>query len=144
MESSPILTGNEVVDSLQVLQATSDALVRDEFLKRMHVGKMVELQPGADRLIGQRFLVGSNLLLAQRPGGDPKKRLLFEHGLLFEGILDSYEYILDNGIPLDSLMLDFVEPAVVGVAPEEETFFKVLKLQVPVLAISSCIDLAAA
>jgi hypothetical protein len=142
-ESLPLLTGNDVVDSLQVLQVSTDILVDDDMRKIEQVSKVIKAQR-AGELLGHHLMVSSSLVLAKNPDSSPQSRTLFAKGLVFEGQLDSYEYLLDNGIPIDSLTLNFIEPSVFGVEPEDEPFFRSLRLQVPVLAISTCIDTRAA
>lgn len=135
-------SGHGIIDSLQDLQIIADR-INDPETKIGHVRQIMGIL-AARELIGEQFMVSSAMALAQRPDDDPSQRILFNRGMLFVARLESYNYLLDYGIPIDSLTLTFQEPEVIDVLPEDSPAFKTLTLQVPVRAIDSFISTKAA
>ena len=131
------MTGHEVIDSLQDLQVVANRIVTPD-TKISHVREVMGVL-ATHSLLGHQFMISSGWVLGRHPDAAPDKRLVFSNGIFFVGELDTYGYVIDEDIPLDSLMLGFTHPEVIGVEPGEETeAFRNLTLEVPVLSIDSC------
>lgn len=132
-----------VIDELKIAQRLADIMGADADKKLQHLQASVG-RSMVGELIGRALLVSSSLALGKRPDGPPGNRLLFEHGLMFIGRLESPSYLRDRQLPLDALTLIFSGPEVIGPYPEEIERLRRLQLQVPVLAIDSCTSAEAA
>ncbi len=129
-------TGNEIVDVLRGAQLVADT-IDDPDIKIAHIKKTVGFL-AAGQLLGRQMLVDAATIFAHSPFEMAGDQYLFQ-GLLFVAKLQVYGYMLDEEIPVDSLTLNFNEPEVFGVAPEDSPSFKLLNFQVPVLAIDRCV-----
>ncbi len=135
-------TGNEIIDGLQGLQIVADHIdVIDK--KIAHVKGAMGLL-AARTLLGRQFMISTAQVLGKDPDAQPDDRILYSNGLLFIAELDSFGYLLDHGIPIDSLSLNFLHPEVIGIDDRTERLIRGFTFQVPVLAIESCISAEAA
>jgi hypothetical protein len=130
-------TGNEIVDSLRGLQMVADS-IDDRDAKVAHVKKTLQFID-AWQLLGKQMMVSSLMTFGKNPDQGDDIRTFFKDEMLFLGQLNTMTYMLDDNIPVDSLALAFDLPEVIGVAPEECERFRVLRLQVPILAIETCV-----
>lgn len=91
-------------------------------------------------MLERPYMVSASTLLGRGPDDAPDDMMLFKNGLMFIGMLDSFSYVVLDGVPpIDSLAVNFASPEVIGVDEVELTSFQKLKLQVPVLEIETCI-----
>lgn len=135
-------TGNEIIDDLQGLQILADHIsVIDQ--KIAHVKGVMNFL-AAKTLLGRQFMISTAQVLGKDPDAGPDDRIVYNDGLLFIAELDSFGYILDHGIPIDSLSLNFLHPEVIGIDDRTERLIRGFTLQVPVLAIESCVSAEAA
>jgi hypothetical protein len=135
-------TGHQLVDAiigLQIIADNSDD--PDAKLRYLRTGLATV---NARQLITRQFLVSSFQAFVQGPDMSPDTRSFYDSGLFFIGKLDLYRYLLDEEVPVDSLLLDFVQPEVIGAAKSDLAQIKQWRIQVPILAIESCIDAEAA
>ena len=129
-------SGNEIVDVLRGAQLVADT-IDDPDAKIAHIKKTVGFL-AANQLLGKQMLVDAATIYAQSPYETARDQFRFQ-GLLFVAKLEVFGYMLDDDIPVDSLTLNFDEPEVFGVSPEDSPSFKILTFQVPVLAIDRCV-----
>ena len=129
-------TGHEIIDALQGLQKVADNIDREE-QKIAHIRRAIGLL-SARTLLGGQFMVSALQVLAKDPDTAPDDRVLFDQNMVFIAELDSYGYLLDNGVPVDSLALNFLHPEIIGLDEIDERKMRDFTLQVPVLAIESC------
>lgn len=135
-------TGNGIIDELQGLQIVADTIdVIDR--KIAHVRGAMGLL-AAKTLLGRQFMISTAQVLGKDPDAEPDDRILYNDGLLFIAELDSFGYLVDHGIPIDSLALNFLHPEVFGIDDRTEQLIRGFTFQVPVLAIESCISAEAA
>jgi len=129
-------------ESLVGLQKMADS-IGDPFQKVEQVKKALGFM-AARKLLDHQYMVNANLVLASKADMPPMELLKFSDGLFFVGLLDAYSYMLDPDLPMDSLALNFKQPDVIGILPEEVEAFKSLQLRVPVLAIDTFVSAEAA
>jgi hypothetical protein len=136
-------TGNDLVDSLRDLQVFLDSI--DDIDKKIVTLKQgIHIIKAAD-LLGGQFMVSTMQTFGHNLDESPDNYTLFESGLTFCADLDAFGYLKDDGIPVDTLTLDFTNPDVFEAISDEQAHkrFRALKLQVPVLAIDTCMSMAA-
>lgn len=135
-------TGLEIIDSLQGLQKIVDN-INDPDAKFDRARKGVGWL-GAGILLDHQFIVSSAQVFGKDPDTSPRERVLFNDGMFFIATLSSYGYLLDKDIPVDCLSLNFIDPEIIGADERDARLFRLLMLQVPVLAIDSCSSAEAA
>ncbi|HVC36622.1 MAG TPA: hypothetical protein VNE40_04260 [Candidatus Dormibacteraeota bacterium] len=134
-----IITGSETVDVLQGLQKVVNSMSsigqRIEHLKRtinfIRAGK----------LFGNHFLVDAFMAIGKEEGMADQEYALYHGGLTFIGQLNTFGYFQDTDVPLDSLTLNFSDPELLVADQRDDLQERILRLQVPVLAIGTCLDL---
>jgi len=131
-------TGHEIIDALQGLQKVADNIDRDK-QKIDHIRKGITLL-AARTLLGKQFMVSTIQVLGKDPDMAQYDRVLFDRNMIFVAELDSFGYLLDNGVPVDSLALNFLHPDVIGLDEGDEQVIREFTFQVPILAIESCIS----
>jgi len=129
-------TGHEIIDALQGLQKVADNIDRED-QRIAHVRRAIGFL-SARTLLGGQFMVSALQVLAKDPDTAPDDRVLFDQNMVFIAELDSYGYLLDNGVPVDSLALNFLHPEIIGLDEIDERKMRDFTFQVPVLAIESC------
>lgn len=134
-------TGMDRVDSLKGLQLVADTYDNPEE-KLTHIRNALGSM-GAHDLLEHQFMVAAAEVWA-RPRFDSRRLIHFGEGFLFIAKLEAVGYLLDPHVPLDTLSLNFTDPEVWGIDEVDAPDFKVLKFQVPVLAIDSCMSAEAA
>ena len=132
--NSPV--GIEILDSLKGLQLIADRLDDPTVKSRRLKQGLQELSAGG--LLEHQYLVSSAQVIGREPGAAPSEVVLFDLGLFFIATLDAFGYIRDYTIPIDCLSLNIVEPEVIGADERDAPLFRLMTLQVPVLAIDSC------
>ncbi len=129
-------SGNDVVDSLRDLQIVADTMDEPDD-KIAHIRLAIGLL-AADALIGKQTMIDAAMVYAANPDAQPDELIIFRN-MLFIGRLNVFSYLLDDDIPVDSLTLKFEKPAVVGASPDDSLQFERFSMQVPILAIDSCV-----
>ena len=132
-----IPTGHEIIDALQGLQIMADNIEPVE-QKIDHIRSAIA-HLAARTLLGKQFMVSTLQVLGKDPDTEPDDRVFFNQNMIFIAELDSYGYLLDNGVPVDSLALNFLHPEVIGLDEVDEQKIRDFTFQVPILAIESCI-----
>lgn len=139
-------TGHEAIDTLRGVQVMVDHL--DTFPKKLEYIKRSLGLVSIQRVFGSRLLVATSMAMAKGPDTPPDVRLVFEDGLMFTAMADSIAYLFDPDIPIDALSLEFDNPEIMETAlfgeAEEAAELAKLRLQVPVMAIDSVMELDAA
>ncbi len=128
----------EIVESLQGLQKVADKIDSPD-QKIEHVLRVCNFLH-AHELLKKQFMVDSLQAFSHSINQPSTQLTLFQRGLIFVGRLDSFNYLQDYDIPVDSLTLSFSQPHVLDIDPEDSNTFQPLKLLVPILAIQSCIE----
>ena len=131
-------TGHEIVDALQGLQKVADS-IDYETQKINHIRQAMSLL-ATRTLLGKHFMVSALQVLGKDPDSAPDDRVLFNSNMVFVAELDSFAYLLDNGVPVDSLALNFSHPDIIGLDERDERKMRDFMFQVPVLAIEACIN----
>lgn len=129
-------SGNDMVDSLRSLQIVADTIDTPND-KIAHVRRAIRAL-AAGSLLGKQMMVDGVTVYAANPDAQPDERVIYRN-MLFIGRLNVFSYLLDDDIPVDSLTLNFDTPAVVGASQDDSSYFERLTMQVPVLAIDSCV-----
>jgi len=132
-------SGTEIVDELKALQYLTDkrSLTPSQKFDRIRKGAATL---ALHELLARQFFVNADTVLGQHPDASPNTLQVFRHGMVFVGVLDASRYMYDEDVPLDSLMLDFVEPDILEIETEDIPHFKEMRLMIPVLAITTCLD----
>lgn len=133
-------TGNATVDSLKGLQLIVDTLENPKN-KLAHIQYSLG-RIGASSILEHKFMVNTAEVWATPPLDS--RRFIHLPNSLFIAELDTLGYLLDPSVPVDTLSLNFREPEVWGIDPEDALAFRDLRFQVPVLAIDSCLDVETA
>jgi hypothetical protein len=131
-------TFEALVESMQGLQRIADEKIDDPDQKIHYIRAGVRIL-GAGEFIDTKVMVTAATVMAKTNMATESERLLFSSGLMFIGNLSLYGYLFDPDLPIDSLALNFTEPDVIGIGPEEVPTFQKMTFQVPVLAIDSCL-----
>lgn len=131
-------TGHEIIDALQGLQRVADNI--DHVDKKIDHIRTAIANMAARTLLGRQFMVSSFQLLGKDPDNAPDERKLFDRNIVFVAELNSYGYLLDDDIPIDCLSLNFLHPEVIGLDDIDDRKMRTFTLQVPVLAIESCVS----
>src|SRR6185437_9574939 len=93
---------------------------------------------GASELLAKPCLVVATVALGRPEDGPPEDRLLYMQDLMFTASLESFGYLYDRDIPIDSLSCDFDQPDLfMAESAEENAIFRRQRLQVPILAIQT-------
>ncbi|GEM_PF-4263853 len=132
------IPATSVIDAVQSLQRMSANV--DSTDARMRFIMRSFGHTGASNLLGRPLMIDSSLALGYGPDDAPDTRTLFRRGLLFSGVVASYNYMVDEGIPLNDLAICFEDTSLVEPGGSEQPV--TLSLQVPVLAIRSCVDMS--
>ncbi len=136
----PISTGNSVIDDLRGLQMVVDQM-DDPDLKIRRVRQGIELMPAFD-LLEKQFYVTTAQTFTKHPNAPSSDRQLFTQEFILVGTLASFGYMLDQDVPVDSLVLNFKDSEVLGVNSHDSQVFRILTFQIPILAIEACIEAA--
>jgi hypothetical protein len=132
------ISATSVIDAVQSLQRMSANV--DNTDARMRFIMRSFSHTGASGLLGRPLMIDSSLALGYDPDNAPDTRTLFQRGLLFSGVVSSYNYMVDERIPLNDLAICFEDTSLVRPGGAEQPV--ALSLQVPVLAIRSCVDIS--
>jgi hypothetical protein len=136
-------TGNELIDTLQNVQRMANTF-GDLDHKIDYVRRASGLL-AAGSLIERQFMVSASTIVGIPPDSAPDERFIYANGLMFVGVLESYNYlVIDNEPKIDSLTLNFFNPDVLGVETDDVLVMKQLRLQVPILDIDTFIAADAA
>jgi hypothetical protein len=134
-----ILTGNEIIDSLQNLQRHVDKLHTSA--EKIECFKMARQPLGTHRLIGSSLMISTALAFGRGLDMPPDRLLKFGEGLMLTAKVERLDYVADPLLPLDSLILMVEEPSVFVEDPLETEAFSKLSLRIPILAIDTCVSL---
>lgn len=139
-------TGHDMVDTLRGVQLMVDRL--DTFPDKVGYIRRILGYVSVREIFGSKLLVATSMAMAKGPDTPPDERILFGDGLLFTATADSVAYLYDPDIPIDALSLEFEDPEIMEAAlladPDEAAALTKLRLQVPVMAIDSVMELDAA
>ena len=131
-------TGHEMVDALQGIQKVADNI--DQAAQKIeHVKRAMSLL-ATRTLLDKHFMVSALQVLGKDPSSGPDDRVVFNSNMVFVAKLDSFAYLLDNGVPVDSLALNFSHPDIIGLDERDDRKLRDFMFQVPVLAIEACIN----
>lgn len=133
-------TGYDFFDSLKGLQKIANEIIDPEH-KIERVRKTLGIVM-ARQQIEKQFMVSSQRLFIKYPDESPDSRKLCNRELMFIGKLDAFAYMLDKDVPIDSLVLNFINSEVIGVDEKASKVLRTLTLQVPILALESCMEAA--
>ena len=128
-------TGDLTIDKLQQSQIMADLLPRPE-LKIAQITDTIHFIGAV--LLGNQLMISAHNFFIKEPDAPPQDRIFMPNEMLFVAELNSYNYMIDPDIPIDSLILDFENPEVFNVDPADATRIRQTSFQVPILAIETC------
>lgn len=131
-------TGNQILDEVAVLQMDAGKYPagRD---KIDYIFDAVR-SSRAGSLLGRTYFINSLMAFGKVHDAKPRTHILFPDGLVFTGLAAAYRYMLDEETPMDCITVCF-EDVSIGEARIAGDIVPLAQIQVPVLAIQSCIDL---
>lgn len=133
---------NELIDWLSGIQKLADQItdIDGKISKVKDTLGVLSVAP----LLNQEFYIDSDLVFAKNPDQAPNVRTMFSDPIVFTGRLVGLHYMLDYGVPIDTLAINFDRPTVVDADIERAGEFQSQIFQVPVLAINEHISLGKA
>ncbi|HVW23658.1 MAG TPA: hypothetical protein VHB51_04230 [Candidatus Saccharimonadales bacterium] len=140
-----ILTGNDIIDQLQAVQKTADREFSDPDSKIETITEIVRAM-GAGAILDHGFFASTSVAYGLHPDMDPNNRIWYKDGITFTARLEEFRYAYRPALPLDSLMLTFVDPQIFEAIGDDQMAEDLSKLtiEVPVLAVDSCLLMDAA
>lgn len=133
-------TGHELFDSLKGLQKIANEII-DPDQKIDRVRKTLGFVM-AGQQIDKQFMVISQRLFIKTPDDAPDSLRLYNREFMFIGQLNTISYMFDEHVPVDSLILNFVDSDVIGADKKVSKVLRTMTLQVPILALESCVEAA--
>ena len=134
------LTERDIIRGFRVVQEDANRVEnsREKASRAMNTITALEL----DTLLGHQFMINSALALARPPEESEDSRILFPTGLLFIAKLCEFAQCRYEDVPVDAIVAKFVKPELVTFEPInvlKATQIGQLELEVPLLAIDSCV-----
>lgn len=133
-------TGYDFFDSLKGLQKIASEII-DPDHKIERVRKTLGIVM-ASKQIEKQFMVISQRLFIKNPDESPDSLKLYDREFMFIGQLDTFSYMFDEDVPVDSLVLNFINNDVIGADEKVSKVLRTMTLQVPILALESCVEAA--
>ena len=133
-------TGYDFFDSLKGLQKIASEII-DPDHKIERVRKTLGIVM-ASKQIEKQFMVISQRLFIKNPDESQDSLKLYNREFMFIGQLDTFSYMFDEDVPVDSLVLNFINNDVIGADENVSKVLRTMTLQVPILALESCVEAA--